>query len=40
MEQVAERGCEVYIVGGIPNLTGHGPGQPAQGDSAGAGRLD
>lgn len=29
-----------YILGDIQNLTGQGPGQPAKGDSAGAGALD
>lgn len=27
--QVAQRGCAVFILGDIQNLTGHCPGQPA-----------
>lgn len=40
MEQVAQRGCEVYILADMQSLSRHGPVQPAPGDSAGAGGLD
>ena len=34
LEQTAQRGCRVSILGDIQNLTGHGPEQPAVTDPA------
>ena len=39
LEQVAEKGCEVPILGDTPKMPGHGAGQPALGDPAWAGWL-
>lgn len=36
LEHAAKTGCEVSIFGDIQKLPGHGPGQPALGDPAGA----
>lgn len=39
-EQVAQRGCQVSVLGDTQNPTGQGPGQPALSDPPHAGGLD
>ena len=40
LEQVAQRGCGFSFSGGIQDLPGQGPVQPAVGDPVSAGGLD